>query len=54
MVATRLPTSTVELDSLAAAKDVLKLIDVLEDYDDVQDVYANFDLTDEVVAQLSE
>ena len=51
---TMLPTSTVELDSLAAAKDVLKLIDVLEDYDDVQDVYANFDLTDEVVAQLSD
>ena len=51
---TMLPTSTVELDSLAAAKDVLKQIDVLEDYDDVQDVYANFDLTDEVVAQLSE
>jgi transcriptional/translational regulatory protein YebC/TACO1 len=31
------------------AKKVLKLVDVLEDLDDVQDVWANFDISDEVL-----
>ncbi len=35
-----------------AAKKVLDLIDALEDLDDVQDVYGNFDIPDEVLAQL--
>jgi transcriptional/translational regulatory protein YebC/TACO1 len=34
------------------AKKVLKLIEALEDSDDVQNVYANFDLSDDVIAQL--
>ena len=50
---TMLPTSTIELTSAADAREVLHLIDVLEDNDDVQDVYANFDLSDEVLAELS-
>ena len=44
-----LPTMTVEVDEDAARK-VLKLIDVLEDCDDVQNIYANFDVSDEVLA----
>jgi YebC/PmpR family DNA-binding regulatory protein len=51
---TMLPTSTIELSSTADAREVLRLIDVLEDNDDVQDVYANFDLSDEVLAELSD
>ena len=51
---TMLPTSTIELTSAADAREVLHLIDVLEDNDDVQDVYANFDLSDEVLAELSD
>ena len=46
------PTQTVELDE-SDAKSVLKLIEVLEDSDDVQDVFANFDISDEVMAALS-
>ena len=45
---TMLPTSTVELDSAEAAKGVLRLIDALDDHDDVQDVYANVDIPDDV------
>ena len=36
----------------SSAKKVLDLIDALEDLDDVQDVYANFDIPDDVLAQL--
>jgi YebC/PmpR family DNA-binding regulatory protein len=49
---TMLPTSTVELDSAEAAKGVLRLIDALDDHDDVQDVYANMDIPDDVLAAL--
>jgi YebC/PmpR family DNA-binding regulatory protein len=45
------PTMTVEVDEEAARK-VFKLIDVLEDSDDVQNIYANFDVSDEVMAKI--
>jgi transcriptional/translational regulatory protein YebC/TACO1 len=40
------------LDSADAAKAVLRVIDALEDDDDVQDVYANFDIPDELMQEL--
>jgi YebC/PmpR family DNA-binding regulatory protein len=46
---TMLPTSTIPLDSTDAAKKVLRLIDALEENDDVQDVYANFDIPDSIL-----
>jgi YebC/PmpR family DNA-binding regulatory protein len=46
------PTTSVTLDQDKAAS-VLKLIDVLEEDDDVQNVYANFDLPEQVMAALS-
>ena len=49
---TMLPTSTVPLDSPEHAKSVLRVIDALEDDDDVQDVYANFDIPDAVMESL--
>jgi YebC/PmpR family DNA-binding regulatory protein len=45
------PTMTVPVDEDAARK-VFKLIDVLEDCDDVQNIYANFDVSDEVLAAI--
>jgi YebC/PmpR family DNA-binding regulatory protein len=42
------PKSTVQLDE-AEARKALRLIDALEDIDDVQDVYANFDIPEEVL-----
>src|SRR5256885_7339847 len=41
---TMIPTTTVALDSEPAAKSVLRLIDALEEHDDVEAVYANFDI----------
>ncbi|MFD2351502.1 YebC/PmpR family DNA-binding transcriptional regulator [Nonomuraea ferruginea] len=46
-----LPTMSVPLDE-EAAKKVFRLIDALEDSDDVQNVYANFDVSDEVMEKL--
>jgi YebC/PmpR family DNA-binding regulatory protein len=43
-----LPSVSVELDDDAARK-VLRLVDALEDLDDVQNVWANFDISDEVL-----
>ncbi len=45
---TQLPTTTVALDEPNARK-VLRLLDALEDLDDVQEVFANFDIPDEVL-----
>jgi YebC/PmpR family DNA-binding regulatory protein len=49
---TQLPSNTVPLEADGAAK-VLRLIDALEDLDDVQTVFANFDVSDEVMEQLA-
>ncbi len=46
---TMLPTTTVPLESEADARKVLKVIDALEEQDDVQAVYANFDIPDSVL-----
>ena len=46
---TMLPTTTVALADEAAAKAVLRVVDALEDHDDVQNVYANFDIPDDVL-----
>jgi transcriptional/translational regulatory protein YebC/TACO1 len=43
------PSVQVPLDEDGARK-VLRLVEALEDLDDVQNVYANFDVTDEVLA----
>ena len=45
------PSTTVTLDEERAVS-VLKLIDILEDNDDVQNVFANFEIPDEVIARL--
>ncbi|GAA1418359.1 YebC/PmpR family DNA-binding transcriptional regulator [Agrococcus citreus] len=47
------PNLKVEVDAETARK-VLRLIDALEDSEDVQNIYANYDLTPEVQAQLDE
>jgi len=45
------PSLTVELEAEGARK-IFKLIDALEDCDDVQNVYSNFDVSDEVMAEV--
>jgi transcriptional/translational regulatory protein YebC/TACO1 len=46
-----LPSSSIPLDAESARK-VFRLIEALEDCDDVQNVYANFDVSDEVMAEV--
>jgi YebC/PmpR family DNA-binding regulatory protein len=46
---TMVPTNTVPLTSESDARKVLRLIDLLEDHDDVQNVYANFDIPDNIL-----
>ncbi|MDO8886705.1 YebC/PmpR family DNA-binding transcriptional regulator [Candidatus Oleimmundimicrobium sp.] len=49
---TMLPKDMVKLNK-ADAKKALKLMDVLEDHDDVQEVYSNFDIPDEVMDEIA-
>ena len=49
---TRLPTMSIPLEE-ATARAVLRLIDALEELDDVQAVYANFDISDEIMAAVA-
>jgi YebC/PmpR family DNA-binding regulatory protein len=46
-----LPQTTVRLEG-NQARQLLKLMDELEEHDDVQNVYANFDIPDEVMAEV--
>jgi YebC/PmpR family DNA-binding regulatory protein len=48
---TMLPKTTTEIGS-GEAKQVLRLIEMLEDNDDVQEVYSNFDISEAVMAEL--
>jgi transcriptional/translational regulatory protein YebC/TACO1 len=48
---TMLPQTMVKLEG-KQAEQMLKMMDKLEDNDDVQNVYANFDISDEDIAQI--
>ncbi|MER3396547.1 MAG: YebC/PmpR family DNA-binding transcriptional regulator [Acidimicrobiia bacterium] len=48
---TMIPQTTVPVSDRATAQKVLKLIEALEDSDDVQAVYANFDIPDQILAE---
>jgi YebC/PmpR family DNA-binding regulatory protein len=50
---TMIPTTVVALDQESQAKTVLRLMDSLEEHDDVEAVYANFDIPDEVLEAVS-
>ena len=49
---TRIPQNTVEVTDEKVADQILKLLDKLEEHDDVQNVYANFDISDEIMQKL--
>jgi YebC/PmpR family DNA-binding regulatory protein len=50
---TMVPTTSVALAEEGPAKSVLRLMDALEDHDDVEAVYANFDIPDSVLEAVS-
>ncbi len=49
---TMIPNSTVKLSG-GDAKGILALVEALEEHDDVQQVYANFDIPDEILEQMA-
>lgn len=46
------PSNTISIEDVDTAQKLLKLLDALEDNDDVQQVYANYDISDQVLTQL--
>lgn len=49
---TMVPNTTVAITNVDHAKSVLKVIDALDAHDDVQNVYANFDISDDILSSL--
>jgi len=49
---TRLPENYVEITDVKVATNILRLMEKLEDHDDVQNVYSNFDISDEIMEQV--
>lgn len=47
------PENTIEIDE-DTARTLLKMIDVLDDLDDVQNIYGNYEISDEVMTKLAE
>ncbi|MBL8322516.1 MAG: YebC/PmpR family DNA-binding transcriptional regulator, partial [Acinetobacter sp.] len=48
------PSTKAEINDVDQAKLIMKMIDMFEDLDDVQNVYTNVEFTDEVLAQLED
>ena len=48
----RVPTNSVDVEDVETARNVLDLVERLDDHDDVQSVAANFNIPDEALAQL--
>ena len=52
--ATMIPNNTVEIGDANEAGKLLRLMDALDDLDDVQQAYANFDISDEIMQEIEE
>ncbi|RUM48578.1 MAG: YebC/PmpR family DNA-binding transcriptional regulator [Hydrogenothermus sp.] len=50
---TKIPTTTVEVKDQETAEKLMKLLEALEDQDDVQKVYSNFEMSDEMMSKLA-
>jgi YebC/PmpR family DNA-binding regulatory protein len=50
---TMVPKTTIEVEEESQAKKILRLIDALEENDDVQEVYANFDIPERVLEEVA-
>ncbi len=48
-----IPIQTVKITDAAAAKKVINFVEALEDHDDVAEVFANFDINDDILRELS-
>jgi YebC/PmpR family DNA-binding regulatory protein len=50
---TMLPSTTIEVTDVDDARKILRIMDALDDNDDVQDVFANFDISDDLMESVS-
>ncbi|NPA48626.1 MAG: YebC/PmpR family DNA-binding transcriptional regulator [Thermodesulfobacteria bacterium] len=50
---TMVPKTTVKLEDEKTVQQMLRLMEALEDHDDVQQIYANFDIPDEIMERVS-
>jgi YebC/PmpR family DNA-binding regulatory protein len=50
---TMIPQNTIKLED-KTAEQMLKLMETLDDHDDIQEIYANFDIDDDVMAKVAE
>jgi YebC/PmpR family DNA-binding regulatory protein len=48
------PQNTIDISDEHTAKRIISLMEAFEDHDDVQNAYANFDIPEEIIAQISE
>ena len=48
------PQNRIEIDDLKKAEQVMRLFDQLEDNDDVQKIYSNFDISDRILVEMSQ
>jgi transcriptional/translational regulatory protein YebC/TACO1 len=46
-----LPSTSIEISDQDDAAKIIRLMEALDDHDDVQNVYANFDIPEELLAQ---
>ena len=51
---TLVPQNTIEVTDEGDAKKILRFVEAIDDHDDVQNVYANFDIPDEILAAYAE
>lgn len=49
---TRIPENTIEITDEKTAGQILKLLEKIEEHDDVQNVYSNFDISDDILQKL--
>ena len=47
-----IPKTTIQIEDLEAAQRILRLVDVLEEHEDVQNVWSNFDIPDELMEKI--
>ena len=51
---TMIPANTIPINDLKHAQKILSLMDEFEEHDDVQNVYANFDIPDDIIAKIQQ
>jgi transcriptional/translational regulatory protein YebC/TACO1 len=47
------PQNTIAIDDEQTAKKIISLMEAIEDHDDIQNAYSNFDINEEIMARIS-